>query len=179
MTEERGGRLPGSGNAPSAPGAEPPPPAERPVAVRVGIGAFMAALILGLVSSVVTLSDVDGVVAQVQAASGADVPESTARAAFWVGAGFGAVLVVLEALVIRFAWTGRNWARVVLQVLGAVNVLGGLSGLTGPGATGSGFLGSLSVFITLISAVGLVALAVRPASEWYRAEGQRRRMRAR
>ncbi|MGR7024226.1 hypothetical protein [Geodermatophilus sp. URMC 62] len=161
--------APGPGLAPEAP--------ERPTTVRVGIGAFLATLILGVISSLVQFSDVDGLVAQAVAlADDPAVTEDVVRAGVVVGAVIGLLLVVLQALFIWFAWKGRNWARTVLLVLGGLSVLFGLSALSGAGSgvAGSGFLDSLSVFSTLITLVGVVALALRPSSEWYRAMTARR-----
>ncbi|PRY37753.1 hypothetical protein LY71_12324 [Geodermatophilus tzadiensis] len=174
----RPGPPSGYAPAPSAPGPQFPSAApERPTPVRVGIGAFLAAFILGLVASAVQFSDLDGLVAQASAA--ADDPaitEDVVRAGIVVGAVIGLLLTALQALFIWLAWKGRNWARVVLLVLGGLSVLLGLSALsgTGGGIAGSGFLDSLSVFSLLITLVGVVALAVRPSSEWYRAMTARR-----
>jgi hypothetical protein len=137
----------------------------------VGIGAFLATFILGLVASVVQFSDLDGLVAQATAA--ADDPtitEDVVRAGIVIGAVIGLLLTALQALFIWLAWKGRNWARIVLLVLGGLSALSG----TGGGIAGSGFLDSLSVFSLLITLVGVVALAVRPSSEWYRAMTARR-----
>ena len=65
-----------------------------------------------------------------------------------------------------FAWKGRNWARIVLWVLGGLSVL---FSLLGAGALG--FLGILGLLLTI---AGIVLLALKPSSDWYRAETQRR-----
>jgi hypothetical protein len=58
-------QYPGYGPAPSAPaGFGAPAPMERPFAVRAGIGAFMASLILGVISSVIAFASIDTLVAQ-------------------------------------------------------------------------------------------------------------------
>jgi hypothetical protein len=164
--------------APSAPGGYFPQEApERPTTVRVGIGAFLATLILGLIASLVQFSDIDGLVAQaVAVANDPAVTEDVLRAGVVVGAVIGLLLVALEALFIWLAWKGRNWARIVLLVLGGLSVVFGLGALSGVGAgvAGSGFLDSLSVFSLLLTIVGVVALALRPSSEWYRAMTARR-----
>ncbi len=164
--------------APSAPGHSFPPEApERPTTVRVGVGAFLATLILGIISSLVQFSDIDGLVAQaVAVANDPAITEDVIRAGIVVGAVIGLLLTALQALFIWFAWKGRNWARTVLLVLGGLSVLFGLSALSGAGSgvAGSGFLDSLSVFSLLITLVGVVALALRPSSEWYRAMTARR-----
>jgi hypothetical protein len=163
--------------APSAPGYPPRPAPERPTTVRVGIGAFIATLILGLVSSLVSFSDADSLVEEAVAAS-ADpaLTEDIVRAGLIVGAVIGLLLVALQALFIWFAWNGRNWARIVLLVLGGLGLAFGLAGLLGGTASvaTSGFLTSLSVFSLLLTAVGVVALAAKPSSDWYREMGVRR-----
>lgn len=167
----------GYGSAPAAPDAwGAPPPVERPQAVRLGIGAFAATLLLSVISSVVTFSDVDGFIAQVQQASpGVEISESAARAGLIGGAAFGLVIVALQVLFLWFAWQGRNWARIVLWVLGGLGVAGGLVGLLGGGAaTVSGLLTFLSLVSLLLTVVGIVALAQKPASEWYRYRGWQR-----
>lgn len=168
----------GYGPAPSAPDAwGAPAPVERPQAVKLGIGALAAALALGLVSSFLTFTDVDGFVRQVQAASpGTPISESAARAALIGGAVFALIVLGLQALFLWFAWHGRNWARVVLWVLGGISLLGGLFGLLGGGAaaTVSGLLMLLSVVSLLLTLIGVVALAQKPANEWYRYRGWER-----
>ena len=165
----------GYGPAPSAPpgwGAQAPAPVERPTAVKVGIGAFMAGLILGLITVIMTFSDLDGRIAdalQQARASGSDVQltRDAARAAAIAVGIIQLVFVALEAMFIWFAWNGRNWARIVLWVIGGFGIVGGLFGLAAGTAT-SGFLGGLSIFQFLLVLVGVIALALRPANEWYR-----------
>ena len=166
--------------APSAPGHSFPPEApERPTTVRVGVGAFLATLILGIISSLVQFSDTDGLVAQaVAAANDPAITEDVIRAGIVVGAVIGLLLTALQALFIWFAWKGRNWARVVLLVLGGISAVFGLSALAGAGGgvAGSGFLDSLAVFSLLLTIVGVVALALRPSTDWYRAMTARRQV---
>jgi hypothetical protein len=167
----------GYGSAPAAPeGFGAPAAVDRPSAVRLGIGAFAATLFLSVVSSVVTFSDVDGFIAQVQQASpGVEISESAARAGLIGGAAFGLVLVALQVMFLWFAWQGRNWARIVLWVLGGLGVVGALVGFLGGGAaTVSGLLTFLSLVSLLLTVVGVVALAQKPASEWYRYRGWQR-----
>jgi hypothetical protein len=167
---------PGHTPAPPPPGpAGPPPePMERPLSVRIGLGAFVATLVLGVIALVVQFTDPDGFVDELVAADD-DLTEDVARVLFTVGVVVTLVLSAVEALVIWFAWTGRNWARIVLLVLGALGAAGGLAGLSGEGATAtSGFLTSMSAFSLVITVVGVVALSLRPSSEWYRHEGLRR-----
>ena len=162
--------------APSAGWGAPPPPMERPSTVRIGIGAFVATLVLGLIASIVQLSDSSGFVDQIRDAD-PSISQSTAEAALTVAIVIGLLVVGLQALFIWFAWKGRNWARIVLFVLGGLGVAGGLAGLSGTGAANvSGLLTSLSVFSLILTIVGIVALALKPSSEWYAHEGRRRAM---
>ena len=165
----------GYANAPVAPGHGFPPEApERPTTVRVGVGAFMATLILGLIGSLLQFTDLDGLVAEtVATANDPLVTEDVVRASLLIGAVIGLLIVALQALFIWFAWKGRNWARIVLFVLGGLGVLAGLAGLGAAGAS-TGFLDALSVISLLLTVVGIVALALRPSSEWYRAMTARR-----
>lgn len=165
----------GYGPAPSAGwGAPPPPPMERPTTVRIGIGAFVATLALGLIASVVQLADSGDLVDQIRDAD-PSITQDTAEAAITVAIVIGLLVVGLQALFIWFAWKGRNWARIVLFVLGGLGVASGLAALGGTGAANvSGFLSSLSVFQLILTIVGIVALALKPSSDWYRHEGARR-----
>jgi hypothetical protein len=99
-----------------------------------------------------------------------DLTEDVVRTGIVVGAVLGLVLIALNVLFLWSAWQGRNWARIVLWVLGGLSVLGGLYGLTAD--TGqTGFLTSLSVFQLLLLIAGLVLLALAPSNEWYRYRG--------
>ena len=174
--------FPGYQPAPPVSQAPPPPPMDRPDTVRFGIGAFVAALLVSLISSAVTLTDFDGYVDRAVAAAretGTDgVTEELIRRFIEIGLVFGLLLVALEIMFITFAWLGRHWARVVLWVLGGLNVAFGLVGLSGD--TGqTGFATSMGWFTLLFTAAGIVLLALKPSHDWFRyrrwqrANGQR------
>jgi hypothetical protein len=162
------------GPAPTPPQAYGPPPpgsAERPLTVRAGIGAFVVNFVLGLIVSVVSFADIDDLVREaVRRTNDPQITEDVLRTAILVGAVVGLVLVVLHALFIWWAWRGRNWARIVLWVLGGLNVLAGVGTLGG--STGeTDFLAGLSVFQVLALVTGIVLLALQPSNEWYRYMG--------
>jgi hypothetical protein len=166
-----GQQSPGYAPAPSAPtGYGAPAPVERPVTVRAGIGAFVANLILGVIVAIITFADIDKIVARTMAASNdPNVTEGIIRSALVVGAVIGLVLVALNVLFLWFAWQGRNWARIVLWVLGGLNVVSGLLGLSGAGSSGqTGFVTAIGVFQLLLVIAGIVLLALKPSNEWYR-----------
>jgi hypothetical protein len=166
-----GQQFPGYAPAPSAPtGYGAPAPVERPVTVRAGLGALVANLILGVVVSIVTFADIDTIIARTMAASNdPNVTESVVRSAIVVGAVIALVLVALNVLFLWFAWQGRNWARIVLWVLGGLSVVSGLIGLAGAGSSGqNGFVTAVGFFQLLLVVAGIVLLALKPSNEWYR-----------
>ena len=167
-------QYPGYAPAPSAPtGYGAPAPMERPFAVRAGIGAFMANLILGVIGSIIVFASLDSLVADALRAENVDVTldSDVLRSAVVVGAVIGLVFVGLQAMFIWFAWKGRNWARIVLWVLGGLAVVSGLSSLFMSAAPSSGFLNALSWFNLALVIGGIVLLAQKPAHEWYRYQG--------
>jgi len=170
------GQQPGQGGYeayPAAPqgnewGGAPSAPTPRPATVRNGIFAFLANTVLGLISSIITFTDIDSLVADT--ARDAGVTESDVRAGLLVGAVIGLVFLALYLLVLWFAWQGRNWARIVLWVLGGLSVASGIFGL----GNGNGLLAFIGVLQLLLVIAGIVLLALKPSNEWYRAESQRR-----
>jgi hypothetical protein len=164
----------GAGGYPAAPqgqdwGAGPSAPTERPATVKAGIGAFLANTVLGLLSSIVTFADFNSLVDT--AARDAGVSPDSVRTGILVGAVIGLIFLAAYLLVLWFAWQGRNWARIVLWVLGGLSVLSGLFGL----GNNSGLLALLGVLQLLLVIAGIVLLALKPSNAWYRAEGQPRR----
>ena len=170
-------QYPGYAPAPSAPtGYGAPPALERPVAVRAGLGAFIATLVLGLVGSVVVFSQFEELLQAALVAQGVDaelgaITEDVARTALIAGVAFTLILLALQAMFIWFAWNGRNWARIVLWVLGGLGVVSGLIGLVQPQPGYPGYLVGLNLFSLLLTIAGIVLLAQKPANEWYRYRG--------
>ena len=170
-----GPQHPGHGPAPSAPtGYGAPQAMERPVTVRAGLGAFIATLILSLVSSIVVFSQFDTLVANEIAAQGvsqADIgvsQDALIRTVLIATVVFSLVFAALQVMFIWFAWNGRNWARIVLWVLGGLGVLGGLFSVAAPQKGEPGFLVGLSLFGFLLTVAGIVLLALKPSNDWYR-----------
>ncbi|WP_166486419.1 hypothetical protein [Blastococcus saxobsidens] len=164
--------------APSAPsgwGPDAPTPMERPVTVRAGIGAFLAALVLSAVGTLAlvlnweefrdwTLSEAGGQFGDPEL-EGIDA-EAFAELTLQLGVAFSLLILLLQLLFIWFAWKGRNWARIVLWVLG------GLALLSAPFAGASSgplpFVTALTWFQIVLTAVGVVLLALKPSNDWYR-----------
>ena len=166
--------------APSAPAGPPPEPRERPLTVRAGLGAFVASILLGLASLAFMAADWDTYLrlAMEQQAELGDDPqarefaESMADRFAVAAVVLSLVFAGLHVLFVWFAWTGRNWARIVLWVLGGLGVVSGLSGLAVGGALPS--MTVLAVFQTLALLVGVVLLALAPSNDWFRHEKWRR-----
>ena len=170
--------------APSVAPGPPPEPMERPVTVRAGLGAFLASIVFSIVGFVVSLLNWDLLLDQALAAqgtqledlegSGLDVAE-LAELGVRIGIGIGIVFVALQLLFVWFAWRGRNWARIVLWVIGGLGLVTGLVGVLAQ-ASPLPFLNALSVFQLLATAVGIVLLALKPSNDWYSHEKHRRAM---
>jgi hypothetical protein len=163
---------PGYAPAPSVQlGQGAPPAVERPDTVRFGIGAFVAGLLVSLISTAVTLTDferfVDRAVAAAQEAGTEGLTEELIRRFIEIGLVFGLLMVVLEVMFIAFAWRGRHWARVVLWALGGIDVVFGLAGSSGDSGQ-TGFTASMGWFQLLFTAAGIVLLAMTPSNDWYR-----------
>jgi hypothetical protein len=150
---------------------------ERPVTVRAGLGAFIATLVLGLISSIIVFSQFDSLVSAALAAQGTNADElgldgdSFVRTALIAGAVIGLVFAALEAMFIWFAWNGRNWARIVLWCLGGLGVVSGIVGVATPQPGMPGYVIGLNLFSFLLTVAGIVLLAMKPSNEWYRYRG--------
>jgi hypothetical protein len=160
------------GGYPAAPqgqqwGGPPSAPTERPLTVKLGIGAFLANVVFGLIGLLLAFTDMDGYRADLADASTATGLTEDEISTI-VGVSIGVTLLIMAAFlaVLWFAWKGRNWARIVLWVLGGISVLFSLLG-----AADLDFLSTVGLLLTI---AGIVLLALKPSNEWYRAEGRRR-----
>jgi len=141
--------------------------------VRAAVVCFIAYIVLNLISAIIQFSDIDNLITQSLANAGssaASISRSTIRTAVIAGGIIGLLFAALECLFIWFAWNGRNWARIVLWVIGGLGVVSGLIGLGGSVYL-PGFLRGLSIFSFLLVLAGVVLLALKPSNEWYRYRG--------
>jgi hypothetical protein len=156
--------APGFGQQPGGPST----PTPRPSTVTYGVGAFLLYSLLGLLSSIITFASLDTYIND--AAAQAGVTAESVRSVVIVTAVIGLLFLAAYLVVLWFAWQGRNWARIVLWVLGGLSLLFGLLGM----GSSTGVLALLGVLQLLLLVAGIVLLALKPSSEWYRGEGQRR-----
>ncbi len=161
--------APNAGWGPQGPGG--PAPA-RPSTVTNGVYAFAASAALGLIGSIITFLNLDTILDNAYRDAGID-PNSVDASLSGIGNGaatggavFGLILFAAYCAVIWFAYQGKNWARIVLFVLGGLSLI---SGIVGIGGTGIAILTIINVLQLLLIAVGIFFLAQKASSQWYAA----------
>ncbi|MDQ4020104.1 MAG: hypothetical protein M3257_00350 [Actinomycetota bacterium] len=150
----------------------PRPQAEtRPKEVEISFWLWISTIVLGLLGSVPILFQFDQLRAQAINQALADDPaldrstiESVTTGALVAGAVIGLLLVVAQVIFVFLMRGGRNWARIVLAVLGGLVVLFGLIGFAG--TTGAMGAGSLLQLLLLIGAI--VTMFLPAANAWFR-----------
>jgi hypothetical protein len=151
---------------------------ERPLTVRAGLGAFIGSMVLGAVAQVVTLLNwqtiLDWSFANTGFPQGADteLARQTAEVGVRIGIGLGFVFIAVYGLFVWFAWQGRNWARIVLWVIGGLGIVSGLLGLVSGSPVP--FLSALGVFQLLLVITAVVLLGMKPSNDWYKFRGWQR-----
>ncbi len=148
---------------------EAPRDAPRPFTVTAGVGLVVLRALAGILWLVVAADQWRAIVL-------ADEGAAVDRVLVAVTLGFlGAVTVtalVLDVVLAAFVFAGRNWARIVLMVVGVVSISSSFVGWWTHG-------GHVTVTTTLLT-IGLdilviVALSSRSAAAWSRRERQVRR----
>ncbi len=175
----------GGGMPPAGFGMAPPPlsdpeqrAGQRPASVNTAFFLWMGNAVLGILATVAMIVLLDTVVAREVAASGvsAELGESVtslARSAAMVAATISAILAGLMILFVFKMRAGRNWARILLTVLGALSILGTLSDLGSLAANfevgGPGILlGLLAIAQPLLVIGGLVMMYLADSNRYFR-----------
>ncbi|MGH3720263.1 MAG: hypothetical protein ACRDRI_15745 [Pseudonocardiaceae bacterium] len=158
----------------------PPPPgdystgqtplrAPRPQEVEISFWLWIATVVLWVVGAVAAYSQINQIRAEAidrALAQNPTLDQSTIERAMAVGFVVGVVLVLLfvaaEVVFVFLMRGGRNWARIVLAVLGGLFVLLGLIGL----AIGGGSVIGLLQLLLLIGAI--VTMFLPAANAWFR-----------
>ncbi|MDQ3762251.1 MAG: hypothetical protein M3460_11355 [Actinomycetota bacterium] len=156
---------PGSYQVPAAPARGP-----RPRGVEISFWLWIVNLTLGVIGSLSALTQIDRLRAEAINSAVAQNPTLDRSLIESVATGvlIGTVLVGLLFIAIGFVFVflmrgGRNWARIVLAVLGGLTVLLVLFGLTN--ATGP----VLVTYVQLLLLVGAIATMFGPAANaWFR-----------
>lgn len=178
--------LPGYPSQGGYPGAAPQPywsdqygqygsvPPQRPKEVDISFWLWIGYIMVSLLGAILTFSQFGDVRQQaIDNALRADPTidpeflESTFDAFLVFGLVFGLVLVALVLFFIFKMRAGRNWARIVLTVIGAIIVLGGLFSLT-LGRAEPALSLVTSVLSTLLVIGAIVMMYVKGAGRWFR-----------
>lgn len=151
-----------------------PQAATRPKEVETSFWLWISTYVLGVVGLILSYPQIQDIQAQVMSQAFAEDPtldRATFESAMTVGFAFGlGLLLLFLAVQIIFVFLmrgGRNWARIVMAVLGGLFLLFGLVGLLLGPTSGSGFsvLGLLQVLLV----TGAIVMMFRPAANlWFR-----------
>ena len=154
----------------------------EPKEVRTSFLLWLAYLGLGLIGSIIAFASLESVINSTLARSGVDassLPPGTleaTRAGALVGVVIGLVLLALVVGAVFQMRKGRNWARIVLTILGGLSALSLILGFLSIGTTLSlGGLGVLSVLLSVLQFVlliGAIVFMYRGAAQPYFAAGR-------
>lgn len=151
----------------------------RPSTVRYALWALLGAVAISLISTVVAFATIDSLVDAARQEALRTAPpeidsaqfESVIAGAVYGGLIGGLVFTLLLGLFAYLAYQGRNWARTLVTVLVALNVVFGVPALLsaqGPNALG----GALALVLQI---AGVVLFWLRPSSAFF---AEHKRLRA-
>ncbi len=150
---------------------QPRPAGPAPQEVETAFRLLIASVVIGLLGSLLSLPNFSSLVDETVKASNGTVTEATARTGIIVGLVIGLVILALYLFFVFQMRKGKNWARITLTVLGALNVVFTLIGFASASAlVGTGALGLLNVLISVVGALLVVAaiyFMFRPAANAY------------
>lgn len=150
-----------------------PQAANRPNEVDTSFWLWISAFLIGVVGLILSYPQVQEIKAQVMSQALAEDPtldRATFESAMTVGFAFAlGLLLLFLAMQIVFVFLmrgGRNWARIVMAVLGGVFLLFGLVGLLLGPTSGSGF--SVLGLVQVLLVIGAIVMMFRPAANaWF------------
>jgi hypothetical protein len=154
----------------------------EPKEVRTSFLLWLAYLGLGLIGAIIAFVSLESVINSSLERSGVDpagLPPGTldaARTGAVVGVVIGLVLLALVVAAVFQMRKGRNWARIVLTILGGLSALSLILGFLSIGTTlALGGLGVLSVLLSVVQfvlLVGAIVFMYRGAAQPYFAAGR-------
>lgn len=157
-----------------APDGRYAPPAgdtvRRPPEVEISFWLWIAVVALGVIGAIVTLTSLDTIADQVSGSLSrgqVDMVLTITKVSAVAGALIGGVVYILFAIFLR---RGKNWARIVLTVIGAIAVVAGLFTVFGGSSTTiqgqsvqlGGPVNTTLSAIQLLLIIAAVALLFRP-----------------
>lgn len=139
----------------------------RPKEVEISFGLWVATLVIGVIGVVLSYGQIRQVQAQMINQMGAQNPpidqsmiERTATTALVIGTVVWLLFVAAMFLFVFLMRAGRNWARIVLAVLGGLDVLLSLFGIA--------VAGSAAGLLQLLLLVGAIVTMFLPAANaWF------------
>lgn len=164
-----------TGGTPSGPSIVAPQP------VQTSFWLWIAASVIGLVGGIVGLVVGFGAAEQAAGAAASQAPGVPVRGIVigtLIATGvFIALFVALFVVFAVFMRRGRNWARIVLTVLGAISIVSSLPGLIGGSTTtvngqvidlgGGPLVAILTVVSILLTVAAIVFSFLKPANEYF------------
>ena len=150
---------------------------EKPKEVETAFRLWIASVVIGLIGAIVSFtlipSIIDTTIASTPTTPGLSTEDL--RTAIQIGLVVAAVIgLVFVALFLLFTFkmrAGRNWARILLTILGGLSILSSLIGIGGLGQMfAAGPLGILSAVLSIVQLVVIAAAIVfmfRPAAGPY------------
>lgn len=158
--------MPSYPTGPEPVGYTPPNRIATPPEVLLSVKLWFASIIVGLVGGILVFALTDQTAAmQAMADSDTGLTEDQLQAAVTIGLVIALVLaVILLALQVFFVLkmkAGRNWARIVLAVLGGLSIVSALPGLADFSA------GTAVNLISVLLLIAAIVFMFRPAANPY------------
>jgi len=169
------------GYGPAGAGGAIVPPGD----VQTSFWLWIGVIVLGVIGAIVAFVQLGSLGPQIAAAAGAtgDSAATAVTVGIVIGGVVALVIVALELLFAIFMRRGRNWARIVLTVFGALGILISLPGLLG-GSTatingqvvGTGSVAStiLTVLSIILTVAAIVFAFRKPVNDYFTAISARR-----
>lgn len=169
------------GSEPMAGGIGPMPgdndtrlvPVAAPADVQKAFMLWMVSIVISVLGTIVGLvfADRNALIRKAMDSNSKlthDQASTAITVALVVGAVVGLVILGLELFFVFKMRAGRNWARIVLTVLGVLGILFGLYGFT------AGFtLGSVLNLISLVVVIAAIVFMFKPAARAYFSQPKR------
>ncbi|QTE28283.1 hypothetical protein [Pengzhenrongella sicca] len=139
-----------------------------PADVLLSVKLWFASILVGLVGGILVfaLSDQTQAIADLRASNASGLTEDQIESAVTLGITIALVLaVVMLALQVFFVFkmrAGRNWARIVLAILGGLSILSSLTSLASAMTVGSAIN-----FVSLLLLIAAMVFMFRPTANAY------------
>lgn len=133
-------------------------PLVRPASLETSIKLWVAAAAISLVHSVLQLINTNPMIDELSKRTGVSLEQAKTTVTGVGSVIFGIVIIGVWLLVVWQMRAGRNWARIVLTVLGGLVAILGFVGLFGASLlVAIGFLGTLDLVVSVLYIAALGA----------------------